>query len=608
MLKIDFEKAYDNINWNFVLDILGQMGFSGKWCSWIKGVLSSARASVLINGSPTFEFKCNKGMRQGDPISPFLFIIAMEALSCMINKACGLEIIKGVILPNGGSTISHLFYADDAIIMGEWSRENLKNVPAEVEDMAELVGCKADAFPFKFLGLPVGANMNRISNWRPVFDVFEKRLSLWKASTLSLGGRVTLIRSVLESLPTYFFSLYRAPAKVLKDLESLIRKFLWGGASEVNKIHWVAWERVASPVKSGGLGLQNLKDVNLALLSKWGWRYKNDLDSLWVNVINAFHVGSNDWNFLPAKKALGGVWSSLASVVNRPICDGVLIRSMFRGEIGNGDAILFWLDPWLFDIPLKEKYPALFQLEVVKICSVRDRLEDNGVWLWKHDPATDDELAELHDLQAAVASVLLSEGPDRWRWRGCGSSEFSVAAVKLLLASRHDFSSRYVMDQCKWVPKKCNLLAWRAELNRVPTVDALARRGVTVIDDMCNLCCEGLDSVTHIFTACPMALGVWEKISFWCKIQNFFVFSFRDLLEIHNLGDKGKTEREAVHGIILTACWVLWKARNDQRFNGKKSSVDEIFCEIRVVSFFWYKHRARKGSLDWRDWCRFVNM
>ncbi|KAJ0436408.1 putative RNA-directed DNA polymerase [Helianthus annuus] len=576
LLKIDFEKAYDNINWNFLFDILRQMGFPGKWCLWIKGVVSSARASVLVNGSPTFEFNCQKGMRQGDPISPFLFVIVMEALSCMINRACGLGILKGVSLPNGGPMVSHLFYADDAVIMGEWSRENVLNVVrilrcfhicsglninlgksnlfgvgtqhVEVEEMAELVGCRADIFPFKFLGLSVGANMDRISSWRPVYDIFEKRLSLWKASTLSLGGRVTLIRSVLESLPTYFLSLYLAPVKVIRDLESIIRKFLWGGSSEIHKINWVAWERVASPVKLGGLGLQKLKDVNVALLSKWVWRFKNDQGSLWVKVINALHAGYNDWSFLPVKKALGGVWSKIVSVVNRPLSDSVPIRRLFKGIVGMGDKILFWLDPWLLDIPLKERFPALFSLEVVKTCSVRDRLDGGVLWLWKSDPDSDVERAELQDLGAAVATVSLSLVPDKWSWLGIGSNDFSVAAVKKHLVSRRDFSNRFIMDKCNWVPKKCSLFAWRAEMNRVPTVEALGKRGVVIIDDMCNFCNEGLDSVSHIFTACPLALGVWEKVSFWCRIQNFFVFSFRDLLEIHNVGSKGKSEREAIYG------------------------------------------------------------
>ncbi|XP_035831953.1 uncharacterized protein LOC118480996 [Helianthus annuus] len=116
-LKIDFEKAYDNVNWNFVVDILSQMGFPSRWCAWVRGIISSARASVLVNGAPTFEFKCNKGMRQGDPISPFLFVIVMEALSCLISTACHLGIFKGVDLPNDGPSLSHLFFADDAIIL-----------------------------------------------------------------------------------------------------------------------------------------------------------------------------------------------------------------------------------------------------------------------------------------------------------------------------------------------------------------------------------------------------------------------------------------------------------------------------------------------------------
>ncbi|KAJ0482989.1 putative reverse transcriptase zinc-binding domain-containing protein [Helianthus annuus] len=351
----------------------------------------------------------------------------------------------------------------------------------------------------------------------------------------------------------------------------------------------------------GGLGLHNLKDVNIALLAKWGWRYKNEQDSLWVKVVNALHNG-NVWDFLLVKKVLGGVWSNIVSVINRPFSDGVPIRNLYKGVVGRGDKILFWLDPWLFDVPMKDKFPALFRLEVVKNCSVRDRIEGNGLWLWKHDPEGADELAEWQELAAVLASVSLSVGSDKWKWMGCGSQEFSVAAVKQFLISRRDFSSRYVMEWCKWVPKKCNIFAWRADLDRIPTAEALEKRGVTVIDDTCNFCNDGLDSVSHIFTACPVALGVLEKISLWCRIRNLFIFSFRDILEIHNLGDKRKAEREAVQGIMLTACWLLWKARNNLRFNGVKCSVEELFSEIRIVSFFWYKHRAKKGSFNWVDW------
>ncbi|KAJ0877929.1 putative RNA-directed DNA polymerase [Helianthus annuus] len=112
--KIDFEKAYDNVNWGFLISVMKQMNFPNRWCNWIEGVLGSARSSVLVNGSPTFEFSCEKGIRQGDPISPFLFLIVMEGLSSLIRMACDKGMFQGVRLNNDGNIISHLLYADDA--------------------------------------------------------------------------------------------------------------------------------------------------------------------------------------------------------------------------------------------------------------------------------------------------------------------------------------------------------------------------------------------------------------------------------------------------------------------------------------------------------------
>ncbi|KAJ0694981.1 putative RNA-directed DNA polymerase [Helianthus annuus] len=285
-LKIDFEKAYDNVNWKFLLAIMSNMGFPDRWCGWIKGCLESTRSSILVNGSPTFEFSCSKWIRQGEPISPFLFILVMEALSFMIDRAKREGIVTGIQTPHNGPNVSHLFYADDALILGDWSESNINCVVrilrifhlcsglkinifksnlygigvnnGELNTMANIIGCQAESFPFRYLGLTVGANMNRVANWRPVYNIIDARLAKWKATMLSMGGRITLIKSVLESLPNYFFSLYKAPVQVIKDIESKIRNFIWGGDNESKKIHWAAWDRVAGPIDKGGLGLSKL--------------------------------------------------------------------------------------------------------------------------------------------------------------------------------------------------------------------------------------------------------------------------------------------------------------------------------------------------------------
>ncbi|XP_021990664.1 uncharacterized mitochondrial protein AtMg01250-like [Helianthus annuus] len=104
------------------------MGFPRQWCSWVQGVLASARSSVLVNGAPTFEFQYHKGRRQGDPLSPFLFLIVMENLSCMLDAAKEAGAVHDIQTPNGGPNISHLLYADDAIILERWNKEDIVNV------------------------------------------------------------------------------------------------------------------------------------------------------------------------------------------------------------------------------------------------------------------------------------------------------------------------------------------------------------------------------------------------------------------------------------------------------------------------------------------------
>lgn len=122
ILKLDIQKPFNCVNRKFLISVMEQMGFPPRWCIWIKACLQSSRASVLSNGVPTAEFQCQR--RQGDPLSPFLFTIAMEPLSCMLVKAASMGIFQGIQCQDGGPILTHLLYADDVLIMGEWSIKN----------------------------------------------------------------------------------------------------------------------------------------------------------------------------------------------------------------------------------------------------------------------------------------------------------------------------------------------------------------------------------------------------------------------------------------------------------------------------------------------------
>lgn len=155
---------------------------------------------------------------------------------------------------------------------------------------SHFLSCCTRRIPFKFLGLPVGANPRRCSTWEPIVDSLKKRLAVWKGRYLSIGGRIALINSVLSSLPLYF-SFFKAPKKVLKSLVAIQRNFLWNGCGESQKINWVCWEKVCLLKDKRGLGVKNLEWFNHSLLAKWKWRCLNDEEAVWHDLL-AFKYGS----------------------------------------------------------------------------------------------------------------------------------------------------------------------------------------------------------------------------------------------------------------------------------------------------------------------------
>ncbi|GJZ54916.1 putative RNA-directed DNA polymerase, eukaryota, reverse transcriptase zinc-binding domain protein [Tanacetum coccineum] len=228
LFKVDFEKAFDSVRWDFLDAVMGKMGFGAKWRSWISGCLHKARSSILVNGSPTNEFELFKGLRQGDPLSPFLFILVMEGLHSLTCKAEELGLFKGVSIGCDNMNISHLMYADDVIFFGEWSWVNAQNLISMLRCFYLISGLKINIDKSKVL-----------------------------ARLLSIGGRLSLIKAVLGNLPTYFMSIYLMPVSIRSKLESMRSKFFRGADQNDSKMAWIKWEKCLSSKKKGGLGIGN---------------------------------------------------------------------------------------------------------------------------------------------------------------------------------------------------------------------------------------------------------------------------------------------------------------------------------------------------------------
>ncbi|GJU29578.1 RNA-directed DNA polymerase, eukaryota, reverse transcriptase zinc-binding domain protein [Tanacetum coccineum] len=261
LFKVDFEKAFDSVSWRYLDYVLDKLGFGIKWRNWIKAELASARTSILINGSPTSEFSLKRALRQGDPLSPFLFIIIMEGLHMALNDGLAANMFHGVKV---GSPV----------------RVSCN----EVEIMASYTGCEAAFFPFTYLGLPNGSNMSRIANWQPLIDRFKARLSGWKASFLSIGCRLTLIKSVLGSLGNYYLSIFKVPETVVKSFESLRASFFWGSSEDFKKLAWVKWSNILASLDKGGLGVGSLKAFRFRPVNVG--RTKAEFDALISDIAN----------------------------------------------------------------------------------------------------------------------------------------------------------------------------------------------------------------------------------------------------------------------------------------------------------------------------------
>ncbi|KAJ0456118.1 putative reverse transcriptase zinc-binding domain-containing protein [Helianthus annuus] len=182
---------------------------------------------------------------------------------------------------------------------------------------------------------------------------------------------------------------------------------------------------------------------------------------------------------------------------------------------------------------------------------------------------------------------------------------FSVKSVKNLLYPAVEINNRYIMEWCKWVLEKCNIHAWRSEMEMIPTGVALRKRNVFLGGSTCPVCNSADESTDHLFNACFVVANVWNGVSAWCKIPNFFAFSIKDLLDMFKLINVSEKIKEVIHGIVVIVCWSLWRARNNWVFSSIPIKIDKIISEVKSLGFLWYSNRSKNKDIVWRDWVSF---
>nr|GEW44648.1 RNA-directed DNA polymerase, eukaryota [Tanacetum cinerariifolium] len=382
IFKVDFEKAYDSVRWNFIDDILRRFSFGENWYKWIQSCLYSSRGSVLVNESPTKEFQFHKGLKQGDSLSPFIFILVMESLHVSFQRVVDACLFNGIKL-DSSLQILHLFYANDAIFMVQWCQCNIDTIIRVLDVFYLASGLRINMNKSNLMGIFVDSNKVKHAAAKIGCLVLKTSFNYLGSKVGDLTSRIQLWYDVTERMHTRCFKIW-----------NLLWAFL--NVADVNskKSSWVRLKSVLAAKDVGGLGVSSLFALNRALMFKWVWM------------------------FFSQKNSYGLEW--LKHCMARM---GKLVKSFITPKMGNGANTSFWDVAWCRDIAFKNLVSRLRNprggVEQAQFERLKEMVEgvtlsnSNDRWSWSLVGSGDFLVSSVRKL---IDNAILPKGISKTRW------------------------------------------------------------------------------------------------------------------------------------------------------------------------------------------------
>ncbi|KAF7820595.1 reverse transcriptase [Senna tora] len=573
----------------------GPDGFSGifyhhSWC------IRSVRYKLLLSGRQVAEVRPARGIRQGDPLSPYLFILAAYVLSRMVTFHASAGDLKGIKLARSCPPLTHCFFADDSIFFFQadfGSCEKMKwildaycqasgqlanldksclffspNTPDELKaEIVNSLGISHAAHPGKYLGLPVVWGKSKDEALAFVRDKLIKKIQGWKHSLLSHAGREVLIKAVANAIPAFPMSCFKFPKKTCDALDRAIAKFWWGQKKEEGKIHWLAWSKLIKSKHEGGMGFREFSCFNDAMLAKQGWRILMEPNELWVKILKGVYFPNDD--FLTAKKGARASWAWSSILEGR-----TLLLKGLCWSVGDGASIDAWKDPWIpgaFDCKPRPRplLAAGFDLKVKDlICKGRWVLDSVKRWF------CDEDCGRILSIPISVTSRA-----DKLLWSPNRSGSFSVkTGYKLAIGSKKEVvqlkpSSSFSVPDHLWsdiwslkICPKVKHFMWRVCWNALSTRENLFRRKCSP-SPVCPICLSEPESIEHLLFFCGWTRSVWFSCSLASKVDRFSISRVEDWCG--RFFGKSSPLTQNLQALAACICWCIWKERCSFCFEGK---------------------------------------
>ena len=556
---------------------------------WLAILLSTASTRVLLNGEPGPPIWHRAGLRQGDPVAPQLFVLAVDTLGRLLRRAHSLDILQPLHPLRHIPAIS--LYADDVVIFSHPDTHDIRAIRRILDVFGKASGlctnlakcsaspircdeghvamitsemaCPISYFPVKYLGLPLSLRKPSTVDLLPLVDKLERKLSTWLGSMLSLGDRLALCRHVLCAMPIHILIAIAVNKSILARVNRIIWSFLWVGRKDARGGQCrVNWARVCRPTFLGGLGIRDLQRAGVALRTRWLWLQRTDASRPWSHLR------------LPHDPAASQIF-----------------RASTSWEVRDGRTCRFWTDPWIDGKAIPELAPLVFSL--VSRRHRRDRTVAEGLpgRAWVRDiagalgPAA---LIQYIELWRMLQNATLSAGPDVLRWKWTESGVYSAKSCYLALFHGSTTDASWKLTWKTWAPLRIKIFIWLALQDRCWTADRLARRGLPH-NDSCVLCDQTTEDMHHLFTSCPFSRQIWHEVLSWCRstatIPNPDT-TFADWW-MDACTSSPSALRKGLCSIIALTAWAIWRHRNGCVFDQRQPSIATLLQSIQEDARLW---------------------